>query len=268
MRMIDRYRSWRQTARNRSRGSHGGPTVGPGAPGCEPKTGKHVAWAAAWARTFDAVLELYHRPDGGLWTGEEVERTAEGRVEAAYFDALLHGRVYAPSEDRLEAIAKAIGLPAELLGREVSWWEGVRAAHRKGVALEVAIRRMETERDAERIGRITRELFDRVPNEHAGRSYTDEEVALMSGGHIEAQEVRAIREGLNPNPPRGHLLALCDAFDVDASFWEREPDKPGKLRASLNETFSGAVYSMHPQAHQFDDLLLGYKKEKVVLVPG
>lgn len=267
MRMIDRYRSWRRTAGKRIRGADVGPIVGSGAPGCEPKTEKHVAWAAAWARTFDAVLELYHRPDGSLWTGEEVEHAAGGQVEAAYFDALLHGRVYAPSEDRLKAIARAVGLPAKLLGREVSWWEGVRAAHRKGVALKVAIRRMEAERDAERIGRIARELFDRVPNQGTRRPYTDEEAALASGGHIEAQEVRAIREGLVPDPPRGHLLALCDAFDVDPSFWKREPDQPGKLPVSLDPVRSGAVYSMHLKANEFDDLLLGYKKEKVVLVP-
>ena len=245
-------------------------------PGTLPVTERQAAWAAAWVRTFDAVLELHPRPADGVWTGEEVERATAGRVPAAYFEGLLHGRVYAPTEERLGAIAGVLGVPTELLGREVAWWEGVRARHRRGVALAEAIRRADAERDAERVGRLARELFEGVPSEAAGEPFTEENIAAINNEYargpeeeVRPEELRAIREGLVPVPTRRQLLALCETFGVPYEYWRGEPDRLGRLDPLFDSILSGGSYAVMPGGELLVDAEIEElsRREKVVLKP-
>lgn len=279
MAIFDRFRRGREAKAQPSRpAADARPAPDPETrePGTLPLTGRQAAWAAAWVRTFDAVLELCPRADGGAWTGESIERASAGRVPAAYFEGLLRGRVYAPTEERLGAIAEAFGLPSELLGREVAWWEGVRARHRRGVELGEAIRRAEVERDAERIGRLARELFELVPNKATGEPFTAEQVAAIRNEHargpeeeLRPEDLRAICGSLSPEPARWQLLALCDVFDVDFSYWREEPDRPGRLDPLFDSILSGGRFAAMPGGELLVDAVIQdlSRREKVVLKP-
>jgi hypothetical protein len=247
-----------------------------GEPGTLPANEQQAAWAMAWVRTFDSVLELYPRPDGGVWTGEGVERATADRVPAVYFEGLLHGRVYAPIEERLEAIAGVFGVPAELLGREVAWWEGVRARHRRGVALAEAIRRADAERNAERVGRLARELFEGLPwaTNRATAEPLDEDIAAINNEYargpeeeLRPEELRAIREGLVPNPTSRQLLALCETFGVPYDYWEGQPDRLGQLDPLFDSILSGGSYAAMPGGEALVDAEIEElsRREKVVL---
>jgi len=245
-------------------------------PGTVPITERQAAWATAWVRTFDAVLELYPRSDDGVWNGEEIELATADRVSAAYFEGLLHGRVYAPTEEKLEAIAGAIGLPAKFLGREVAWWEGVRARHRRRVGLEEAIIRVEAERDAERVGRLARELIERFPNKATGSPSTTEQIAAInnerfqrSAEEVRPEDLRAVCEGLAPKPADQWLLVLCEVFGVPFDYWRGEPDHLGRINPLLDWVLSRGSYAGSPDATAVVDTLIDElaRREKVILVP-
>lgn len=140
--------------------------------------------------------------------------------------------------------------------------------------MEEAIRRTEAERDAERVGRLARELFERVPNQATGAPFTVEQVVAINNEHarrpeeeLRPEDVRAICEGLSPEPARWQLLALCDVFDVDFRYWREEPDRPGRLDSWFDSIFSGRAYAVMPDGQAMVDIIMDEiaRREKVVI---
>lgn len=63
---------------------------------------------------FARLLELYRKPDGLEWGGQNLEKATGGVVSRSYVTNLRKGRIGSPGLDKLEAIAGAMGFPPQL----------------------------------------------------------------------------------------------------------------------------------------------------------
>jgi transcriptional regulator with XRE-family HTH domain len=63
---------------------------------------------------FGRLLDLYRKPDGSAWGGQDLERATGGAVTRSYVSNLRKGRIGSPGLDKLEAIAGAMGFPPQL----------------------------------------------------------------------------------------------------------------------------------------------------------
>ena len=63
---------------------------------------------------FGRLLELYRRPDGGEWGGQDLEKATGRMVTRSYVSNLRSGRIGDPGLSKLEAIAGAMGFPPAL----------------------------------------------------------------------------------------------------------------------------------------------------------
>ena len=71
------------------------------------------------AQKFEHFLEVYRRPDGSRWGGQDLNDATGGVVTRSYVSNLRKGRIENPGFEKLRAIAKAMNFPPEL------WFEGV-----------------------------------------------------------------------------------------------------------------------------------------------
>jgi transcriptional regulator with XRE-family HTH domain len=69
------------------------------------------------AQKFEQLLDAYRRPDGGRWTGQQLDEATGGVVTRSYFTNLKKGRIQSPGYEKMAAIAKAMGFPPE------AWFE-------------------------------------------------------------------------------------------------------------------------------------------------
>ncbi len=63
---------------------------------------------------FGRLLDLYRKPDGSPWGGQDLENATGGAVTRSYVSNLRNGRIGSPGLDKLEAIANAMGFPPQL----------------------------------------------------------------------------------------------------------------------------------------------------------
>ncbi len=61
------------------------------------------------ALKFEHLLEVFRRPDGHRWTGEELEKATAGVVLRSHVTNLRMARIESPSYEKLVALAKAMG---------------------------------------------------------------------------------------------------------------------------------------------------------------
>jgi transcriptional regulator with XRE-family HTH domain len=71
------------------------------------------------AQKFEHFLEVYRRPDGSRWGGQDLHDATSGVVTRSYITSLRKGRIENPGFEKLRAIAKAMNFPPEL------WFEDV-----------------------------------------------------------------------------------------------------------------------------------------------
>jgi transcriptional regulator with XRE-family HTH domain len=81
--------------------------------------GQETAAVVQIANKFERFLEVYCRPDGSRWGGQDLNDATEGVVTRSYVSNLRKGRIENPGFEKLRAIAKAMNLPPEL------WFEDV-----------------------------------------------------------------------------------------------------------------------------------------------
>jgi len=136
------------------------------------------------AQKFEALLEIYRRPDGRKWSGQEIDEATGGVVSRSYVTNLRKGRIENPGYAKMRAIAKAMGFPPELWFEEDLGSEGGSPAQPEGRGIP---------------GRVEH-LFEVVKNSKTGESYTNAEVARMSAGDLTEGDVEGIREGRLPIP--------------------------------------------------------------------
>ncbi len=72
------------------------------------------------ANKFEHFLEVYRRPDGSRWGGQDLHDATGGVVTRSYVTALRKGRIENPGFEKLQAMAKAMNFPPEL------WFEDVK----------------------------------------------------------------------------------------------------------------------------------------------
>src|SRR5829696_888439 len=154
------------------------------------------------AQKFEALLEIYRRPDGRKWSGQEIDEATAGVVSRSYVTNLRKGRIENPGYAKMRAIAKAMGFPPELWFEEDLGSEGGSPAQPEGRGIP---------------GRVEH-LFEVVKNSKTGESYTNAEVARMSAGDLTEGDVEGIREGRLADPLVSQLAALAAAFGVPPSY--------------------------------------------------
>ncbi len=71
------------------------------------------------AQKFEHFLEVYRRPDGSRWGGQDLHNATGGVVTRSYVSNLRKGRIENPGFEKLRAIAKVMNFPPEL------WFEDV-----------------------------------------------------------------------------------------------------------------------------------------------
>lgn len=59
----------------------------------------------------------------------------------------------------------------------------------------------------------------------SGREYSLREVAAAARGEVGRETIHALRNGINKNPTRNTLLALCLFFEVPSSYFFPEIDE-------------------------------------------
>jgi len=154
------------------------------------------------AQKFEALLEIYRRPDGRKWSGQEIDEATGGVVTRSYITNLRKGRIENPGYAKLAAMAKAMGFAPEM------WFED-------GLSKERSIGQ-----DEESRGVATRleHLFEVVRNPKTAEPYTNGEVARMTLGDLSEEEVERIRTGADSDPTVGQVAALAGVFGVEPSY--------------------------------------------------
>jgi transcriptional regulator with XRE-family HTH domain len=153
------------------------------------------------AQRFELFLETYRRPDGGRWTGQQLDEATDGVVSRSYVTNLRKGRIENPGYEKMGALAKAMGFPPE------AWFgdapgQGTQVAPTEGRSVA---------------GRVEH-LFRLVRHPRTGEPYTNAEVAHMSAGDLTAEEVEGIRTGRIADPTVGQVTALAAVFGVEPSY--------------------------------------------------
>ena len=163
------------------------------------------------AQKFEALLEIYRRPDGRKWSGQEIDEATGGVVTRSYITNLRKGRIDNPGYEKMKAIAKAMGFAPEVWFEE-SLGDGrptVRGAELRGVA-----------------GRLEH-VFEVVRNPKTGMPYTNGEVARMTLGDLSEEDVEKIRTGAISDPSVRQVVALAGVFGVEPSYlFDREEPSP------------------------------------------
>lgn len=72
--------------------------------------GRHVHVSERFVR----LLDLYRKPDGSEWGGQDLENATGGKVTRSYVANLKKGRIENPGLAKLEAISKARDFPPVL----------------------------------------------------------------------------------------------------------------------------------------------------------
>ena len=154
------------------------------------------------AQKFEALLEIYRRPDGRKWSGQEIDEATGGVVTRSYITNLRKGRIENPGYAKLAAMAKAMGFAPEV------WFED-------GLGEERSIGQAEVSYG---VAARLEHLFEVVRNPKMGEPYTNAEVARMTLGDLSEEEVERIRTGAVSDPTVGQVAALAGVFGVEPSY--------------------------------------------------
>jgi transcriptional regulator with XRE-family HTH domain len=154
------------------------------------------------AQKFEVLLEIYRRPDGRKWSGQEIDEATGGVVSRSYVTNLRKGRMDNPGYEKIRAIAKAMGFPPEV------WFEEHLGEGR-------SIGQAEESRG---VAGMLEHLFEVVRNAKTGKPYSSAEVARMTLGDLSEEEVERIRTGAVSDPTVGQVAALAGVFGVEPSY--------------------------------------------------
>jgi transcriptional regulator with XRE-family HTH domain len=154
------------------------------------------------AQKFERLLDIYRRPDGHRWTGQQLDEATGGVVSRSYVTNLRKGRIENPGYEKMRAIAKAMGFAPEV------WFED-------GLGEGRSIGQTEDSRGV--AGRLEH-VFEVVRNPKTGQPYTNAEVARMTLGDLSEEEVERIRTGAISDPTVSHVASLASVFGVEPSY--------------------------------------------------
>jgi transcriptional regulator with XRE-family HTH domain len=164
------------------------------------------------AKKFELLLGTYRRPDGRMWSGQEIDDATGGVVTRSYVTNLRKGRIRNPGYEKMRAIAKVMGFPPNL------WFE---ESHDLLEAPPVA-----PSGGRGNIAEKTQRLFEAITDDKTGEPYTNAEVARRSLGDLTEEEVDGIRTGTITNPLVAQVVSLADVFGVHPSYFIDNGGKP------------------------------------------
>ena len=147
-------------------------------------------------------MEIYRRPDGRKWSGQEIDEATGGVVSRSYVTNLRKGRMDNPGYEKLAAMAKAMGFAPQV------WFED-------GLGEGRSIGQTEDSRGV--AGRLEH-VFEVVRNPKTGEPYTNAEVARMTLGDLSEEEVERIRTGAISDSTVSHVASLASVFGVEPSY--------------------------------------------------
>jgi transcriptional regulator with XRE-family HTH domain len=199
------------------------------------------------ANKFEVLLNAYRRPDGRLWTGQEINEATGGVVTRSYVTNLRKGRIENPGYEKLAAIAKVMGFPPE------SWFK---EAHDLGAMVQGEV----TDNSWTLSDRVNY-LFEVVRDKKTGKSYTNAEVARMSLGELTEEEVDGIRTGSDSNPSINEVIALAEAFGVHTSYFLDRGEMASILDQEVLDVFRDETVS----AIARESLHLPNREKKTIL---
>jgi transcriptional regulator with XRE-family HTH domain len=154
------------------------------------------------AQKFEVLLEMYRRPDGRGWSGQQIDEATGGVVTRSYITNLQKGRIENPGFEKMSAIAKAMSFAPEV------WFE-----EHLGEGLSIG----QAEESRGVAGRLEH-LFEVVRNPKTGEPYTNAEVARMTLGDLSEEDVERIRTSAISDPTVGQVAALAGVFGVEPSY--------------------------------------------------
>jgi transcriptional regulator with XRE-family HTH domain len=181
------------------------------------------------AQKFEGLLEMYRRPDGRRWSGQEIDEATGGIVTRSYITNLRKGRIENPGFEKLKAIAKVMDFPPEL------WFEESPAL-KDGTSVEPVPGHVS-------VAEKTNQLFDTIKNEATGRPYTNAEVARMSLGDLTEEQVEQIRTGRLIDPSLNQVVTLAEAFGVHPAYFLDSTRKPPVLDEEAMSIFRDETVS-------------------------
>ena len=154
------------------------------------------------AQKFEGLLEMYRRPDGSKWSGQEIDEATGGIVTRSYITNLRKGWIENPGFEKLKAIVKAMGFAPEV------WFEDGLG---EGRSIEQA-------EESHVVALRLEHLFEVVRNPKTGERYSNAEVARMTLGDLSEEDVERIRAGAVSDPRVGQVAALAGVFGVEVSY--------------------------------------------------
>jgi transcriptional regulator with XRE-family HTH domain len=176
------------------------------------------------AQKFETLLDVYRRPDGRRWSGQEIDEATGGVVTRSYVTNLRKGRIENPGYEKLAAMAKAMGFPPEV------WFE-------EGLGQGRSIGQAEKSRG---VAARLEHVFEVVRNPKTGEPYTNGEVARMTLGDLSEEDVERIRTGAVSDPSVGQVVALVSVFGVEPSYL-LDRGEPSLLDEELVQALQDAV---------------------------
>lgn len=171
-------------------------------------------------RKFNIMLKIMVAPDGGAWTGTKMLHATGGKMQTSYYSSFRDGHISIPKADKLEVISSAMGFAPHLWFKSVQWWEALYERWEKGEHIESVLRGEEDSSEGEHVAALVRDLLETIPSDLTGETMTSAEVAERSRGAMSEEDVEALLEG-ERDPSWPEILALCDVFGVDPSYFSR-----------------------------------------------
>lgn len=182
------------------------------------------------AEKFERLLERFPHPERvdaptpqqRAWRMSEIERATGGEVSSSWLSAFRRRKTKKPGMRMLDLIAQVMGFPFELWLTESGQWErilrergaGYAAGGAVGHAVEVS-----EQGSVPPLSELLEALIATITNRRTGNPFTNAEIAERSVGRLTEQDVADMRSGELDNPLRSQLLALCDVFGVNPSYW-------------------------------------------------
>lgn len=194
-----------------------------------------------YAKIFKYVLQTYRKPDGEEWRGVDLEEATNGFVTGSYITGLKRGRITRPGLDKLRALAEVMGFPFYLWLQDPESPTELGYQHTGGY----------DETFADRLNY----LFEVIKDDQTGEKLSNAYVARMSRGRLSEETIKQLRDATFTNPGRRELLALCDVFDIDFSYWDLKKERPPLMSISTLQALrdSGSYAILHQSVELPDD---------------